>query len=132
MPGAQEFISEAIEEIREGRFLQGDRRLPRGGARCPSKGKEFRVCIDIPGLNRATSRQLMWSSRVGRCEGPPHSYVRMPFGLAAAAQAFQRCMRDAQVACEAKRQAILAEMEEHPQEPSCPFEPPEAQHQSGS
>ena len=97
-PGIQEFISKAIEEIQEGRVLQGDRRLPRGAAHCPGEGKEFRVCIDIPGLNRAASRQLMWPSRVGRCEGPPHSYVCMPFGLAGVAEAFQRCMSDAQAA----------------------------------
>ena len=93
--------------------LEGDRRLQQGGARCPSEGKEFCVCIDIPRLNRAMSRQLMWPSRVGRCEGPPHSYVRMPFSLAGAAEAFQCCMRDARVTCEAMRQAILAGMEEH-------------------
>ena len=64
-PGVQEFISKEIEEIQEGRALQGDRRLPRGAAHCPGEGKEFRVCIDIPGLNRAASQQLMWPSRVG-------------------------------------------------------------------
>ena len=130
-PGVQEFISKAIEEIQEGRVLQGDRRLPHGGARS-SEGKEFCDCIDIPGLNRATSRQLMWPSRVGRCEGPPHSYVHMPFGLAGAAQAFQCCMRDARTACEVRHQAILAEMEEHLQEPPGPSKPPEARHQSDS
>ena len=46
-PGVQEFISKAIEETQKGRVLQGDRRLPRGAAHCPSDGKEFRVCIDI-------------------------------------------------------------------------------------
>ena len=55
-PGVQEFISKAIEEIQEARVLQGDRRLPRGTAHCPGEGKEFRVCINIPGINRATSR----------------------------------------------------------------------------
>ena len=93
--GVQEFISKAIEEIQEGRVLQGDRRLPHGGAHCPSEGKEFRVCIDIPELNRDASWQLMCPSRVGRREGPPHSTVCMPFGLAGAAEAFQHYMRDA-------------------------------------
>ena len=51
-PGVQEFISKAIEEIQEGRVLQGDRRLPRGAAHCPGEGKEFRVFINITGLNR--------------------------------------------------------------------------------
>ena len=49
--GVQEFISKAIEEIQEGRVLQGDRRLSRGAAHYPGKGKEFCICIDIPGLN---------------------------------------------------------------------------------
>ena len=131
-PGVQEFISKAIEEIQEARVWQGDRRLPRGAAHCPGEGKEFRVCIDIPGLNRAASRQLIWPSRVGRCKGPPHSYVCMPFGLPGAVVVFQRCMRDALEDREARHQAILAEMEEHLQEPPGPSGPSEARHQSGS
>ena len=119
-PGVQEFISKAIEEIQQGRVLQGDRRLPRGTAHCPGEGKEFRVCIDIPGLNMAASRQLIWSSRVGQCEGPPHSYVCMPFGLPGAVVVFQCCMRDTLAAREARHQAILAEMEMHLQEPPGP------------
>ena len=67
-----------------------------------------------------------------QCEGPPHNYVRMPFGLVGAAEAFQHYMRDTQTACEARHQVVLAEMEEHPQEPSGPSEPPEARHRSGS
>lgn len=57
-PGALKFISKAVEEIQEARVLQGDRRPPSGAAPCLGEGKEFRVCIDIPGLNRASSRQL--------------------------------------------------------------------------
>lgn len=113
-PGAEEFISKAIKEIQEGRVLQGDRRLPCGAAHFPGEGKEFRVCIDIPGLTRAASQQLMWPSRVGQCEEPPHSYVCMSFGLANMADVFQYCMRDAQAAHEARRQALLAEMKDHP------------------
>ena len=73
----------------------------------------------------------MWPC-VGRCEGPLHSYVCMPFGLAGAAEAFQHCMRDAQATCKARHQSLLAEMEEHLLEPSGPSEPPEARHRSGS
>ena len=131
-PGVQEFISKAIEEIHEARVLQGDRCLPRGAAHCPDEGKEFHICINIPGLNSAASRQLIWPSRVGRCEGPPHSYVCMPFGLPGVAVVFQRCTRDALAAREARHQAILVEMEEHPQEPPGPSGPPEARHQGGS
>ena len=87
-PDVQEFISEAIEEIQEGRVLQGDHRLPHGVAHCPGEGNEFHIYINVPGLNRVVSRQLIWPSHVGRCEGPPHSYVLMPFGLASAAEAF--------------------------------------------
>ena len=54
----------------------------------PGKDVGLRVCIDIPGLNRAASQELFWPSRVGRCEGPPHIYVRMPFGLPSVAIAF--------------------------------------------
>ena len=56
----------------------------------------------------------------------------MPFGMAGAAEAFQRFMRDAQAVCEARHQVLLMEMEEHLQEPSDSSEPPEARHQSGS
>ena len=112
--------------------MQGDRHLPRGAAHCPSEGKEFCLCIDILELNRAASRQLIWLSRIRQCEGPPHNYVCMPFGLLGAAEAFQCCMRDALMACEARHQVILAEMEEHLQEPPGPSKRPEARHQSGS
>ena len=63
----------------------------------PGKSDELRVCIDIPGLNRAASQERLWPSRVGRCEGPPHSYVRMPFGLPSVAAAFQRNLRSVMV-----------------------------------
>ena len=51
-PDIQEFIGKAIEEIQEARFLQGVRHPPRGTAHCPGQGKEFRVCINIPGSTR--------------------------------------------------------------------------------
>ena len=131
-PGVQEFINKAIEEIQEARVLQGDHFLPGGVAHCPGEGKDFRVSIDIPGLIRVASWQLFWLSRVGRCEGPPHSYVRMPFGLPGAAMVFQRCTRDALAAREARHQAILMEMAIDPREPHGPPEPPEVQDQDGS
>ena len=87
-PGVQRFISKAVEEIQEARVLKGDRHPPPGATYYPGEGKEFRVCINIPGLDRAASRQLFWPSRVGRCEGPPHSYVCMPFDLPGAAVVF--------------------------------------------
>ena len=131
-PGVQEFISKAVEEIQEARVLQGDCRPPPSTAHCPGEGKEFRVYIDIPRLNRAASRQLFWSSRVSRCKGPPHSYVGMPFGLPSMVVASQRRMRDVLAAREARHQVILAKVEMDTQEPPRPLEPPEAQGQGGS
>ena len=42
---------------------------------------ELRVCVNIPGLNRAASKELFWPSRVGLSGGYPCSYVCMPFSL---------------------------------------------------
>ena len=72
--------------------MKGGRRLP---AVAPHPGEDggLRVCIDIPGLNRVASLERLWPSRVGRCEGPPHSYVRMPYSLPNAAAMYQRLMR---------------------------------------
>ena len=90
------------------------------------------VCIDIPGLNRAGSQELFWPSRVGRCKGPPHSYVRMPLCLPSVASAYQRNLRRVLVAQEARHHAVLEEMETVLKEPPGPPEPPEAQGPSGS
>ena len=86
-PDPQEFFDKAIQEQQESRVMKGDRRLP---AVAPHPGEDggLRVCIDIPGLNRVTSLERLWPSRVGRCEGPPHSYVRMPFGLPSVSAAY--------------------------------------------
>ena len=91
-PDPQEFISKAIQELQESRVMKGGRRLP---AVAPHPGEDggLRVCIDILGLNRVASLERLWPSRVGRCEGPPHSYVRMPYGLPNAADTYQRLMR---------------------------------------
>ena len=69
--------------------MRGDRRS-RGVAPRPGEDAGLRVCIDVPGLNRVASQEPFWPSRVGRCAGPPHSYVRMPFGLPSVDAAFQR------------------------------------------
>ena len=66
--------------------MHGDRRS-QGAAPHPSEDAELRFCVDVPGLNRAASQERFWPSRVGRCEGPPNSYVRMPFGLPSVASA---------------------------------------------
>ena len=90
------------------------------------------VCIDVPGLNRAASQEPLWPSRVGRCEGPPHSYVRMPFGLPSVSSAYQRNMRRILAAQEARLHAVLTEMGAVLKEPPGPPEPPEAQGSGGS
>ena len=112
--------------------MRGDRRPPPGAAPCPGEDSELRACVNIPRLNRAASQELFWPSRVGRCEGPPHSYVRMPFGLLKRAVAHQRHMRGVLAAREARHQAILSEMVTDPHEPPRPPEPPEVQDLGGS
>ena len=69
--------------------MKGGRRLL---AVAPHPGEDggLSVCIDIPGLNRVASLERLWPSRVGRCGGPPHSYVRMPYGLPNAAATYQQ------------------------------------------
>ena len=105
--------------------MRGSRRLP---ATAPHPGEDggLRVCIDVPGLNRAASQECLWPSRVGRCEGPPHSYIHMPFGLPNAAAAHQRLMRSVLEAQVARHHAFLEEMETGLEESLGPSEPPEA------
>ena len=111
--------------------MRGSRRLP---VVAPHPGEDggLRVCIDVPGLNRAASQERLWPSRVGHCEGPLHSYVRMTFGLPNAAAAHQRLMRSILEAQLARHHAFLEEMEMDLEEPSGPLEPPEAQGSKGS
>ena len=130
-PDPQEFVSKAIQELQESRVMRGARRLP---AVAPHPGEDggLRVCIDIPGLNRVASLERLWPSRVGRCGGPPHSYVRMPYGLPNAAATYQRLMRGITEAREARCSAALAGMEMAREEPPAPPEPPEAPGPGGS
>ena len=119
MPTTQEFITKTTQELQDTRAMCGDSRS-RGTA--PHLGEDggLRVYIDIPGLNRAASQELFWPSRVGRCEGPPHNYVRMPFGLPSMASALQRNLRSVLAAQEAKHHAVLTEMEIVLKEPPRP------------
>ena len=111
--------------------MRGSRRLP---AVAPHPGEDggLCVCIDIPGLNRATSQERLWPSCVGRYEGPPHSYVCMSFGLPNAAATHQRHLRSILAAQEARDHAALAKMEMSLEEPPGPIEPLEAQGSGGS
>ena len=124
-PDAQKFIAKTTQELHDARAMRGDRHPP-GAAPHPGEDGGLRVSIDIPGLNRAASQERFWPSRVGRCEGPPHSYVRMPFGLPSTAAAFQRSLWSVLVTQEARHHAVLAEMEMVLEEPPGPLEPPEA------
>ena len=130
-PDPQEFVSKAIQELQESRVMKGGRHLP---AVAPHPGEDggLRVCIDIPGLNRAASQERFWPSLAGRWEGPPHSYVRMPYGLPNAAAAYQCLMRSILEAQESRHSAVLAEMEMVREEPPAPPEPPEAPGPRGS
>ena len=122
-PDPQEFVSKAIQELQESRVMKGGRRLP---AVAPHPGEDggLRVCIDIPGVNQVASLERLWPSRVGRCGGPPHSYVRMPYGLPSVVATCQRLMRSILEAQEARRSAVQAEMEMVREEPPAPPEPP--------
>ena len=57
-PNPQEFISEIIQELQESRVIGGSRHLP---TIAPHPGEDggLRVCIDVPGLNRATSQERL-------------------------------------------------------------------------
>ena len=131
MPTTQEFITKATQELQEARAMRGHGRS-QGAAPHPGEDAGLRVCVDIPGLNRAASQESFWPSRVGRYEGPPHSYVRMPFGLPSVATAYQRNMRQVLAAQEARFHAVLEEMETVFGEPPESPEPPEAQGPGGS
>ena len=124
-PNPQEFITKTTLELHESRVIC-DNHL-RGVAPHPGEDGELRVCIDIPGLNRAASQERFWPSRIGRCEGPLHSYVRMPFGLPNTTATHQRHLWSILGAQEARHHAVLAEMEMVLKEPLGPPEPPEAQ-----
>ena len=130
-PDPQEFVSKAIQELQESRVMRGARRLP---AVAPHPGEDggLRVCIDVPGLNRVTSLGRLWPSRVGCYGGPPHSYVRMPYGLPSAADTHQLLIRGTMEAQEARHSTALAEMKMAREEPPAPPEPPEAPGPGGS
>ena len=111
--------------------MSGSRRLPTAAPH-PGEDGGLRVCIDIPGLNRAASQERFWPSRVGRYKGPPHGYVHMPYGLPNAAAVRQRLMRSILEAQVARHSTVLAEMEMVLEEPPTPPEPPEAPGPGGS
>jgi hypothetical protein len=54
---------------------------PTSSAAAPDTGGQLRVCVNVPGLNRAVSQDTFWPSRAGWGRGVATDYVRMPFGL---------------------------------------------------
>ena len=111
--------------------MRGCRR-PSAVAPHPGEDGGLRVCIDVPGLNQVATTEHLWPSQVGRCGGPPHSYVLMPYGLPSVAAVYQRLMRGIMGSQEDRRSAALAEMEMIREEPPAPPEPPEAPGPGGS
>ena len=131
MPTIQEFITKTTQELQDARTMRGGRHSL-GAAPHPGEVAGLRVCIDVPGLNRAVSEELLWPSRVGRCQGPPHSYVRMPFVLPCVATAYQRNLWSILAAQEARHHAALTEMKTVLKEPPGPLEPSDADGPGGS
>ena len=69
---------------------------------------------------------------MGRYEGPPHSYVRMPFGLPSVSSAYRRNLRRILAAQESRHHVVQMEMETVLKEPPEPPKPLEAQSSGGS
>ena len=130
-PDQWEFVSKAIQELRESRIMRGCRHPP---VVAPHLGEDggLHFCVDVPGLNQIATTERLWPSQVGRCGGPPHSYVRMPYDLPSMAAVYQRLMRGIMEALEDRRSAALAEMKTAREEPPVPPEPPEAPGPGGS
>ena len=105
--------------------MRGSHRLP---AVAPHPGEDggLRVCVDVRGLNRAASQERLWPSAVGRCVGPPHNYVRMPFGRPSAVAAHRRLLRSILEAQEVRHRAVLAEVAMVPEDLHVLTEPLEA------
>ena len=111
--------------------MRSGRRLPTVAPH-PGEDGGLHVCVNVPGLNRAASQERLWPSAVGRCEGPPHSYVRMPFGLPGAVAAHQRLFRSILEAQEVRHRAVLAEVAMVPEDLHVLPWPPEAPVPRGS
>lgn len=100
---------------------------PTSAATAPDASDGLRVCVNIPGLNRAASQDLFWPSRVGQSEGYPYNYVCMPFGLLNIGASYQRLAQRAMASHEARRLAVMSlELPSHREspEPRKPLEPP--------
>ena len=105
--------------------MRDNHRLP-GVAPHPGEDGGLRICIDYPRFNLVASQECFWPLRVGRCEGPPHNYVRMPSGQPNMAATHQCHLRSILAAQEARHHKVLAEMEVVLREPHGPPDPPKA------
>jgi hypothetical protein len=74
----REFITKAIKELQEAQAMRGERRpaCPTSSAAAPDAGGQLRVCVNIPGLNRAASQDAFWPSRAGWGRGVAADYIR--------------------------------------------------------
>ena len=111
--------------------MHGSHRLPTVAPH-PGEDGGLRVCVDVPGLNRAASQERLCTSAVGHCVGPPHSYVRMPFGLPSTVAAHQRLFRSILEVQEVRHRAVLAEVAMVPEDLHVLPEPLEAPGPGGS
>lgn len=98
---------------------------PTGAAAAPDEGDGLRVCVNIPGLNRAASQDLFWPWRVGRGRGYPCNYVCMPFGLVNVGAMYQRPARAVHASHKAQRLAEASQEVPGPREPPVRREPHE-------
>ena len=107
--GAQDFIDQVTEELQYARLIRGgrNRTTPSPPTRSPSDC--FRVCVDIAGLNLATSQEPFWPMAVGWRRALPCSYVRTLFGFRNAAATFQHLAQQTLGAREAQWQEVRTE-----------------------
>ena len=76
MPTTQEFITKTAQELQYARAMRGDRRSP-GAAPHPGEDAGLRVCIDVPGLNRAASQEARYHAVLEEME----TVLKEPPGL---------------------------------------------------
>jgi hypothetical protein len=108
--------------------MRGEHRptRPTSSAAAPDAGGQLRVCVNVPGLNRAASQDAFWPSRAGWGRGVAVDYIRMPFGQLNAGATYRRFARLALASQEVLDPREPLELQEPlgPREPLEPQEPP--------
>jgi hypothetical protein len=96
--------------------MRGERRpaRPTSSAAAPDAGGQLRVCVNVPGLNRAASQDAFWPSRAGWGRGVAADYVCMPFGLLNAGATYRRFAQLALASREASAPRELPGLREPP------------------